>query len=576
MTKRTVAEVLVNELAEAGIKRLYGLVGDSLNPVSDALRRDGRIRFIHVRHEETAAFAAGAEAQLSGQLTACAGTSGPGHVHLLNGLYDANRSYAPVIALASHIPGSLIGVKYFQETHPDRLFNECSHYNELVSTPKQMPKVLRLAMQTAITRRGVSVVALPGDVAAMDMHDDTIEPGLFSPPPARGACAEELQALVEEISKAKKITLYCGSGCQGAREEVIALAEKLKAPVGYAWRGKEWIEPDNPFEVGMTGLLGFGGAHSAMASCDLLLLLGTDMPYSDWYPTHSRIVQIDIRGEQLGRRAKVNRGITGDVKETIRALLPLIEEKADRAHLDAALTKFQKAREQLGVYVRHVNPADKPHPEYVTSVISSMAADNAVFTVDTGLNDVWAARYIAAKKERRILGSFNHGSMACALPLSIGAQLLDTNRQVVALCGDGGMTMLMGELLTLVQYKLPIKVIVYNNGALGFINLEMRAAGYPEYETDMLNPNFAHMAEAIGMVGIRIERGDEVEAGLKKAFATSGPVLVDITTDPAAMPMPPVIDAKEVEGFTLALGKLAATGHLGAVIAAMKSNFRSL
>lgn len=410
----------------------------------------------------------------------------------------------------------------------------------------------------------------------MQMSDDHTAPGLFAAPPAPGANEDSVRLLAEEIGKAKRITLYCGSGCQDAHDEVVALAKTLQAPVGYAWRGKPWIEPDNPYGVGMTGLLGFGGAHSAMSSCDLLLLLGTDMPYSDWYPTNTRIIQLDIRGEHLGRRARVDVGIVGDVKETLRALQPLLTPRSDSVHLDAALEKNTKAREQLGTYSRHVAPDEKPHPEYVTALISELAADDAVFTVDTGLNDVWAARYITAKRERRILGSFNHGSMACALPLSIGAQLTDTNRQVVALCGDGGMTMLMGELLTLVQYNLPVKVIVYNNGELGFINLEMRAAGYPEYETDMLNPDFARMAEAIGMTGIRIQRGDQVESGLKKAFATPGPVLVDITTDPAATPMPPVIDAKEVEGFTLALGKLALTGHLGEVIAAMKTTIRNI
>lgn len=574
MSKHTVAEVLVNELAEAGVERLYGLVGDSLNPVSDALRRDGRIRFIHVRHEECAALAAGAEAQLTGKLTACAGTSGPGHVHLINGLYDANRSYAPVLAIASHIPGSLVGMGYFQETHPDRLFNECSRFNEVISTPRQMPGVLRHAMQTAISQRGVAVVALPGDVAALSLPG--AQPPLpLVPPTVPGPDPDDVQALAAEINAASRVTLYCGSGCQDAHDEVVALAEKIKAPVGYAWRGKPWVEPDNPNAVGMTGLLGFGGAHTAMASCDLLILLGTDMPYTAWYPTHTRIVQVDIRGQHLGRRARIQRGVVGDVKKTLQAVLPLVTAKNDGSHLDAALQKLAQSREKLGAYVRHVTADAKPHPEYLTSVINSLAAKDAIFTVDTGLNNVWAARYIDAARDRRILGSFNHGTMACALPLSIGAQLTCPDRQVVALCGDGGMTMLMGELLTLVQYNLPVKVIVYNNGELGFINLEMRAAGYPEYETSMKNPNFARMAEAIGMTGIRIERGDAVEAGIRQALNTPGPVLVDVTTDPEAMPLPPIIEPKEIEGFTLAMGKLVATGHLGEVIAAMTSNIRN-
>ena len=573
MSKRTVAEVLVDELAEAGVTRLYGLVGDSLNPVSDALRRDGRIRFIHVRHEETAAFAAGAEAQLSEKLAACAGTSGPGHVHLINGLYDANRSYAPVIAIASHIPGSAIGTRYFQETHPDQLFNECSHCNELISSPSQMPHVLRRAMQTAVSKRGVSVIALPGDVAAMPMDEEPSH-GVIPPPPAPAANAHDIQLLADEINSARKVTLYCGSGCRNARKEVMALADKLKAPIGHAWRGKQWIEPDNPFDVGMTGLIGFGGAYEAMEHCDLLILLGTDMPYSAWYPKKPRIVQLDIRGEHLGGRTRIDLGVVGDVAQTLRTLLPFVEPRDDSRYLDEAIANLKKSREHLNAYVEHVSSEGRPHPEHLTSAIDANASDEAVFTVDTGLNDVWAARYITAKVGRNIIGSFNHGSMACALPMSIGAQLLYPERQVIALCGDGGMTMLMGELLTLVQYNLPIKVIVYNNGALGFINLEMRTAGYPEFQTDMKNPDFARMAEVIGMKGFRIEKGADVEPVIKAALATPGPVLVDVLTDPAAIPLPPSITAGEEKGLALGLGKLALMGRFSATMDMIKSNIR--
>ena len=386
MSKRTVAEVLVDELAEAGVTRLYGLVGDSLNPVSDALRRDGRIRFIHVRHEETAAFAAGAEAQLSEKLAACAGTSGPGHVHLINGLYDANRSYAPVIAIASHIPGSAIGTRYFQETHPDQLFNECSHCNELISSPSQMPHVLRRAMQTAVSKRGVSVIALPGNVAAMPMDEEPSH-GVIPPPPAPAANAHDIQLLADEINGARKVTLYCGSGCRNARKEVMALADKLKAPIGHAWRGKQWIEPDNPFDVGMTGLIGFGGAYEAMEHCDLLILLGTDMPYSAWYPKKPRIVQLDIRGEHLGGRTRIDLGVVGDVAQTLRALLPFVEPRDDSRHLDEAIANLKKSREHLNAYVEHVSSEGRPHPEHLTSAIDANASDEAVFTVDTGLNE---------------------------------------------------------------------------------------------------------------------------------------------------------------------------------------------
>lgn len=575
MSKRTVAEALVDELVEAGVTRLYGLVGDSLNPVSDALRRDGRIRFIHVRHEEAAAFAAGAEAQLSGKLVACAGTSGPGHLHLINGLYDAHRSYAPVLAIASHIPGPTIGTRYFQETHPDQLFNECSYCNELISSPSQMPQVLRRAMQTAVSRRGVGVVALPGDVAAMEMEQEPAR-GVVPPPPASAAHPEDVRLLAGMINEAHKVTLYCGSGCRGARKEVMALAEKIKAPIGHAWRGKQWIEPENPYDVGMTGLIGFGGAHEAMEKCDLLVLLGTDMPYTAWYPQKPRIAQVDIRGEHLGSRTRIDLGVIGDVGETLRALLPLVNAREDGRHLDEAVARLKKSREHLDAYAGHVAEEDKPHPEHLTAAIDAHASDEAIFTVDTGLNDVWAARYITAKPERNLIGSFNHGSMACALPMSIGAQLLYPERQVIALCGDGGLTMLMGELLTLVQYRLPVKVIVYNNGALGFINLEMRTAGYPEFQTDMRNPDFARMAEVIGMSGFRIEKGGDVDAVIKTALATPGPVLVDVLTDPAALPLPPAISAGEAKGFALGLGKLALMGNVGTTIDLIKSNFREL
>lgn len=573
MAHITVAEMIVDELVKAGVKRLYGLVGDSLNLISDALRRDGRIRFIHVRHEESAAFAAGAEAQLSGCLTACAGSSGPGHVHLINGLYDAHRSYAPVLALASHIPGPEIGMGYFQETHPDQLFRECSHYCELISTPRQMPRVFQTAMQTAITRQGVAVVGIPGTVAGMEVPDGSNGRRVFSEPPVVCAADVVVEAMARQLNKAERVTLYCGDGCRKAKKEVLALAETLAAPVGYAWRGKQWVEGENPYAVGMTGLLGFGGAAEAMRDCDVLVLLGTDMPYKDWMPTQPYVIQVDIRGEHIGRRAKVDLGAVGDVGETLRALLPRLHPKKKGAHLENAVHNLTASRKKLEIYVKHVSEGEKPHPEHVTSVLNKLAADDAIFTIDTGLNVVWAAHYLQAGKNRRIIGSFTHGSMACALPMGIGAQLLYPNRQVVALCGDGGLTMLLGELLTVAQYRLPLKIFVYNNGALGFINLEMHAAGFPAYETDLINPNFARMAETMGLTGIHIERGNAVEEGIAQALAHTGPVLVDIVTDPEATPLPPGMTVQELKGSS-SFSRPGLPGHVEDVMRAMRGNIR--
>jgi len=576
MSTDTVAEVVVDHLVKAGVKRIYGIVGDSLNPISDALRRNGKIAWVHVRHEEVGAFAAGAEAQLSGELAVCAGSSGPGNLHLINGLFDAHRSHAPVLALASHIPGSEIGTQYFQETHPDRLFAECSHYSELIANPAQMPRVLQIAMQTAVSRRGVSVVALPGDVAAMKVSNQGLDHDLQLTRPKICPNHDDVARLAEMINTAGRVTLFCGAGCEGTREALIELADKIQSPIGHAWRGKQWVEPDNSFDVGMTGFIGFGGCYEAMHNCDLLILLGTDFPYHAFMPTQPKIAQVDICGDHLGRRSKLDLGIIGDVGATIAALLPLVEAKSDCVHLKNARDKLHKSRTKLDVYIKHIGSQSPLHPEYFTSTLNRLAVDDAVFTVDTGLNCVWAARYIQAMRDRRIIGSFNHGSMACALPQAIGAQFLYPDRQVIAMCGDGGFSMLMGDLLTIASYDLPVKVIVYNNGALGFISLEMRANGLPDWQTEMKNPNFAQLAEVVGIRGIRIEQASDVESSLKKAMQHKGPVLIDVVTDPNVISLPPNITLKEMEGFSLGMSRLALSGHIDAVVKTLKHNWRSL
>jgi pyruvate dehydrogenase (quinone) len=569
-----VADELVNKLVEAGVERLYGVVGDSLNPVTDALRLNGKLKFIHVRHEETGAFAAGAEAQLSGKLAACAGSCGPGNLHLINGLFDAHRSNAPVLAIASHIPTSEIGTEFFQATHPEFLFKECSHYCELISSPKQFERVLHIAMQNAIGKGGVGVIALPGDVAGMELEADGSARSLVGRRPSVRPCDNELAQLADLINSAKKVAFFCGIGCSDAHDEVVALAEKLKSPVGHSYRGKMFIEYDNPYDVGMSGLLGFGAAFQAMHECDLLLLLGTDFPYDKFMPTKPKIAQVDIRVENLGRRSKLDLALWGDVRETVSALMPMVEAKSDRTFLDAMLGKHKEAVRRLNVYVDHVGKGTPMHPEHVAAALNEAASDDAIFTADTGMCNVWSSRYIRATKGRRLIGSFNHGSMANALPQAIGAQLCYPGRQVIAMAGDGGLAMLMGDMLTMTQYDLPIKLVVFNNSVLGMVKLEMEVNGLPDYQTDLKNPNFAKVAEAMGMMGVRIENPADVSSGLKKALAQSGPALIDVVTDANAVSLPSHITADQVVGFGLTMGKLVLAGHIDEVVDTIETNIR--
>jgi pyruvate dehydrogenase (quinone) len=571
-----IADELVRRLVEVGVERIYGVVGDSLNPVTDALRLNGKLQWIHVRNEESGAFAAGAEAQLSGKLAACAGSCGPGNLHLINGLFDAHRSNAPVLAIASHIPSSEIGTGYFQETHPEILFKECSHYCELISNPKQFERVLHIAMQSAVGKGGVSVIVLPGDVAGMELPADGSSRSLVSRRPASRPAEKELAGLAELINTSKKVVLFCGIGCADSHAEVISLAEMLKSPVGHSYRGKPFVEYENPFDVGMSGLLGFGAAYEAMHECDLLLLLGTDFPYSKFLPTKPKIAQVDVRVENLGRRSKLDLGLWGDVGETIRALLPMVEAKTDRAFLDAMLGKTKEARRRLNVYVDHAGRRTPMHPEPIAAALSEIAEHDAIFTADTGMCNVWSSRYVQATKDRRLIGSFTHGSMANALPQAIGAQCCYPDRQVIAMCGDGGLAMLMGDLLSLTQHNLPIKIVVFNNSALGMVKLEMEVAGLPDYQTDLKNPNFAKLADAIGIMGVRIENPADVSTGLKKALQHSGPALIDVVTDPNAVSLPSHIAPEMVVGFGLAMGKLVLSGHIDEVVDTIETNIRHI
>ncbi|MFD8016029.1 pyruvate dehydrogenase [Streptomyces sp. NPDC058955] len=577
MAKQNVAEQFVDILVRAGVQRLYGVVGDSLNPVVDAIRRNPAIDWIQVRHEETAAFAAGAEAQITGRLAACAGSCGPGNLHLINGLYDAHRSMAPVLALASHIPSSEIGLGYFQETHPDQLFRECSHYSELISNPKQMPRLLHTAVQHAVGRGGVSVVSLPGDIADQPAPEKTAGSALVTSRPTVRPGDSEIDALVRMIDAAERVTLFCGSGTAGAHAEVMQFAERLKAPVGHALRGKEWIQYDNPFDVGMSGLLGYGAAYEATHECDLLILLGTDFPYNAFLPDDVRIVQVDVRPEHLGRRSRLDLAVWGDVRETLRCVTPRIRARTDRRFLDKMLKKHADALEGVvKAYTRKVEKHTPIHPEYVASVLDELADDDAVFTVDTGMCNVWAARYLTPNGRRRIIGSFSHGSMANALPQAIGAQFSDRGRQVVSLSGDGGFSMLMGDFLTLVQYELPVKIVLFNNSALGMVELEMLVAGLPSYGTSNKNPDFAAVARAAGAYGVRVEKPKHLAGALRDAFKHKGPALVDVVTDPNALSIPPKISAEMVTGFALSASKIVLDGGVGRMLQMARSNLRNV
>jgi pyruvate dehydrogenase (quinone) len=568
----TVAEHLVDALVAAGVQRIYGVVGDSLNSIVDAVHQNKKIEWIHVRHEEAGAFAASAEAQLTGKLAVCAGSCGPGNLHLINGLYDAHKTLAPVLAIAAQIPSSEIGTDFFQETHPESLFKECSHFCQLVGVEKQMPRLLQIAMQTSVSWGGVSVLVLPGDVASATMTNKNLEHRIFQPRPAIQPCPTDLQKLATMLNDADRVTIFGGAGCAGAHKEVLQTAKQLQAPIAYSFRGKEHLEFDNPYSAGMTGLLGTESGHYALEKADLVLLLGTDFPYTAWYPQKARIAQIDLRGEHLGRRCKLDLGLVGDTKTTLQALLPLLKPKKSNKHLKACSKKHEDTESALERHAQTTKPGQPIHPEYVTLLISEFADRNAIFTVDTGMSAVWGARYLKMTEERRLIGSFNHGSMANAMPQAIGAQLAYPKRQVVSLCGDGGFTMLMGDVLTLVQYDLPIKLVVFNNSTLGMVKLEMRVAGLEDFGVDVKPTNFAKMAEAIGIRGIHIENGDDLKSSLREAFRQKGPMLVDIVTDPNALAMPPKIDAKEAAGYSLYLAKQTLHGRFFESIEELKGN----
>ncbi|WP_018042972.1 ubiquinone-dependent pyruvate dehydrogenase [Methylobacterium sp. 88A] len=578
-----VADLVVETLQQVGVRRIYGVVGDSLNAITESIRARGVIDWVHVRHEEVGAFAAGAESQLTGELAVCAGSCGPGHVHLVNGLFDCHRTRTPVLAIAAHIPSAEIGSGYFQETDPKALFAQCSHYCELVSDPSQLPFVLENAIRAAVGERGVAVVIIPGDVALKDAPARAIAPnaGLLPTKPVIRPADAELDALAELLDGSSQITLLCGRGCAGAHAELLQLAEALKSPIVHALGGKEYVEYDNPYDVGMTGLIGFSSGYAAMRDCDTLLMLGTDFPYKQFYPAHAKVAQIDLRPNQLGRRTKLDLGLVGDVRDTIAALLPKLGVKSDRAWLDASLKHYAKAREDLddlatGAPTKGwfgLKSAKSPiHPQYLTKLVSEAAADDAVFTADVGTPTIWAARYLKMNGKRRLLGSWVHGSMANAMAQGIGAQAACPGRQVVSLSGDGGFTMLMGDLLTLRQEKLPLKVVIYNNGSLGFVEMEMKAAGYLETGVALENPDFAAMARAVGLHAVRVEDPAELEGAVRDVLAHDGPAVLDVVVNRQELSIPPKIDGQQVKGFSLYVLRAVMSGRGDSVLDLAKTN----
>lgn len=561
----TVAETIVTALADLGVKQIWGVVGDALNPVTDAIRRDERLQWIGVRHEEAGAFAAGAQAQLTGSLGVCMGTVGPGSLHLLNGLYDAKKSHAPVLALCGQVPLAELGSDFFQEVDNDAVFKDVARFCRTITSPSQLPGVLEQAIQRALDGPGVSVLTLPGDVAAMDADGPAPHFVTERRPvvPDDGA----LRKAATKIDGAAAVTILAGRGAREARSELLSLAERLAAPVVLTLKAKEGLEHDNRFAVGQSGLIGNPAAQHAFEHCDLLLMLGTDFPYSDWYPKGKQVIQIDERGEHIGRRTSVALGVVGDARLAGARLLELTQPKQDQSHLESAVSKYESWRQRQreladpdydarGIVekVRSTfdNPDDRIRPEAVAVAVDAHASENAIFTSDTGMSTVWLSRFVTMRGDRRLIGSYNLGSMANAMPQALGAQALDTAREVVAFCGDGGITMLLGDLLTAVTHELPVRLVVFNNGRLGMVKLEQEQGGLPEFGTNLHDFDLAAIASAAGMTAIRVTEPDALEEAVRTAFAHRGPVLLDVVTNPEEVSLPPKVKPRQAWGFAIA------------------------
>lgn len=571
---KTIADLLVETLSDAGVQRIWGVTGDSLNGINDSLRRFKRIEWVPVRHEETAAFAAGAEAAVTGKLAVCAGSCGPGNMHLINGLYDCWRNRVPVLAIAAHIPSTEIGLGYFQETHPQTLFRECADFVELVSNPAQMPEILYRAMNTAIGKQGVAVLVLPGDVALSEAPAASPRHWVAEQPQRVAPTSTEIDRLVGLLNQAKAPAILAGAGCAGAHTELVSVAKALKAPIVHALRGKEYVEYDNPYDVGMTGLIGFSSGYHTLMSADAVLMLGTGFPYRAFYPKEATMIQVDRDPTALGRHTTLSLGIAADVRETLSALLPKLAERSDTTFLDHALSHYHKARSGLDELAQPAGAGKPVHPQHLMRLVSELAAEDAVFTADVGTPTVWAARYLKMNGRRRLLGSFNHGSMANAMLQALGAQAAQPHRQVISLSGDGGFTMMMGDMLTAVQQKLPIKIILFNNSSLGFVAMEMKAGGYLDTATDLHNPDFAAMAKVAGFTSFRVEDSTNLKETLTQALAHPGPVLVDVRTERNELIMPPKVQIGHAKGFSLYMLKAVLNGRGDEVVELARTNLR--
>lgn len=571
---KTIADLLVETLSDAGVQRIWGVTGDSLNGINDSLRRFKRIEWVPVRHEETAAFAAGAEAAVTGKLAVCAGSCGPGNMHLINGLYDCWRNRVPVLAIAAHIPSTEIGLGYFQETHPQALFRECADFVELVSNPAQMPEILYRAMNTAIGKQGVAVLVLPGDVALSEAPAASPRHWVAEQPQRVAPTSTEIDRLVRLLNQAKAPAILAGAGCAGAHTELVSVAKALKAPIVHALRGKEYVEYDNPYDVGMTGLIGFSSGYHTLMSADAVLMLGTGFPYRAFYPKEATMIQVDRDPTALGRHTTLSLGIAADVRETLSALLPKLAERSDTTFLDHALAHYHKARSGLDELAQPAGAGKPVHPQHLMRLVSELAAEDAVFTADVGTPTVWAAHYLKMNGRRRLLGSFNHGSMANAMLQALGAQAAQPNRQVISLSGDGGFTMMMGDMLTAVQQKLPIKIILVNNSSLGFVAMEMKAGGYLDTATDLHNPDFAAMAKVAGFTSFRVEDSTNLKETLTQALAHPGPVLVDVRTERNELIMPPKVQIGHAKGFSLYMLKAVLNGRGDEVVELARTNLR--
>lgn len=528
---KKVAEQVAGMIADAGVKHLYAITGDSLNDLTEALANDGRVKFVHMRHEESGAFAASAEAQLTGKLAACAGSSGPGHVHLINGLYDAQRSNAPVLAIASTCASSMFGTEYFQETNPTLLFSNCNVYNEMATTPTQVPHMLQAAMQEAIGRGGVGIVGLPADVIAQPAVESYASTAPLYTERLPEPTAEEIEEASELINNAGSVAIFAGSGAKNAAALVNELSQRVNAPVGTTYKSQLELMGKCDNYVGHMGYLGMWSAEQAIASADVLLIIGTNFPYPGFFPTDKRIIQVDVRAERLGRKAKVDVAVRADAGLFLTALLPKIKAKNDRQFLDKTLANYAEIKDKFSKPVN--NPGEKGaiRPEYMLSLLDRLADDNAVFTVDTGMNNVWTSHYLTPKNDRRMIGSFTHGSMANAMPMAIGAKFACPERQVIAVCGDGGFSMLMGELLTIIQYNLPVKLLVADNRSLAFVKWEMEMAGLTPNETNLTNPDFGKMSEVIGFKAETVDDPSQLEDAMKRWLSADGPALLSVVTD---------------------------------------------